>query len=86
MTNCSPPFKPNPCQTEETTMNRTAAKISNMDGDTFEQWLCKVSNALDDFRGSWGPREWQVRAFNCNYDPIAAASQIRQGRATIKAQ
>ena len=63
---------------------RTQAKAANMDGDSFDQWLAKLSAAIPaDYRGSWGPREWPVRAFNCNYDPIAAA-EIVKGRATVE--
>jgi len=51
------------------------AKHENMDGDSYLAWLWKVETGLrlrvDEIRTT--DRDWSVAAFNCNYDPKAAA-------------
>lgn len=51
------------------------AKPENMDGDSYLAWLWKVEMAIrlrvNDIRTA--DRDWAVAAFNCNYDPKAAA-------------
>lgn len=55
----------------------TQPKPENMDGDTFSAWLWKVHQAIIERSAPRAVyqdgREWATAAFNCNYDPKAAA-------------
>jgi hypothetical protein len=48
-----------------------------MDGDNFTAWLWKTSEAIRERAASLGVyqdgRNWALAAFDCNYDPKAAA-------------
>jgi len=62
----------------------TEPKDRNMDGDTFAAYLRKVDQAIearaaaiDIYYESKG-RQWAIAAFNCNYDPEAAAYEWLQ--------
>ncbi len=63
-------------------MQTVAPKASNMDGDTYEQWRFKLSQAINDV-GCQAYLADTSAMFNCNYDPETAAREWLRERLKV---